>query len=41
MLPGDRQTLAAVYLTVIAFAAVLIATRISHTRRHQLQATLR
>jgi hypothetical protein len=37
----DRQMLAAAYLPVIAFAAVLIAARISRTRRHQLQAALR
>jgi hypothetical protein len=33
--------LAAAYTPVIAFAAVLIAARISRTRRHQLQAALR
>ena len=37
----DRQMLAAAYLPVIAFGAVLIAARISGTRRHQLQAALR
>ena len=37
----DRQMLAAAYLPVIAFAAMLIAARISGTRRHQLQAALR
>ena len=37
----DRQMLAAAYLPVIAFAAVLIAARISRTRRHQLQAAPR
>ena len=37
----DRQMLAATYLPVIAFATVLIAARISRTRRHQLQAALR
>ena len=37
----DRQMLAATYWPVIAFAAVLIAARISGTRRHQLQAALR
>jgi hypothetical protein len=37
----DRQMLAAAYLPVIVFAAVLIAARISGTRRHQLQAALR
>jgi len=37
----DRQMLVAAYLPVIAFAAVLIAARISGTRRHQLQAALR
>jgi hypothetical protein len=37
----DRQMLATAYLPVIAFAAVLIAARISRTRRHQLQAALR
>jgi hypothetical protein len=37
----DRQMLAAAYLPVIAFAPVLIAARISGTRRHQLQAALR
>jgi hypothetical protein len=33
--------LVAAYLPVIAFGAVLIAARISGTRRHQLQAALR
>jgi hypothetical protein len=37
----DRQMLAAAYLPVIAFAAVLIAARTSLTRRHQLQTALR
>ena len=37
----DRQMLAAAYLPVIAFAAVLIAARIPGTRRHQLRAALR
>ena len=37
----DRQMLAAAYLPVIAFGAVLIAARTSRTRRHQLQAALR
>jgi hypothetical protein len=37
----DRQMLAAAYVPVIAFATVLIAARISRTRRHQLQAVLR
>ena len=37
----DRQMLTAAYLPVIAFGAVLIAARISRTRRHQLQAALR
>jgi hypothetical protein len=37
----DRQMLAAAYWPVIAFAAALIAARISHTRRHQLQAAAR
>jgi hypothetical protein len=37
----DRQMLAAAYLPVIAFATVLIAARISRTRRHQLQPVLR
>jgi hypothetical protein len=37
----DRQMLAAAYAPVIAFAAELIAARISHTHRHQLQAALR
>jgi hypothetical protein len=37
----DRQMLAATYWPVVAFAAVLIATRIPGTRRHQLQAALR
>jgi hypothetical protein len=37
----DRQMLAAAYLPVIAFAAVLIAARISGTRRHRLRAVLR
>jgi hypothetical protein len=37
----DREVLAAAYLPVIAFGAVLIAARISRTRRHQLQAALR
>jgi hypothetical protein len=32
--------MAAAYLPVIACAAVLIAARISRTRRHQLQAAL-
>jgi hypothetical protein len=36
----DRQMLAAAYLPVIAFAAV-IAAQVSRTRRHQLQAALR
>jgi hypothetical protein len=35
----DRQVLAAAYLPVIAFATVLVAARISRTRRHQLQAS--
>jgi hypothetical protein len=37
----DRQMLAAAYLPVIAFGAVLIAARVSRTRRHRLQAVLR
>ena len=37
----DRQMLAAAYLPVIAFGAMLIAARTSGTRRHQLQAALR
>jgi hypothetical protein len=37
----DRQMLAAAYWPVIAFAAALIAARISRTCRHQLQAALR
>jgi hypothetical protein len=37
----DRQMLAAAYLPVIVFAAVLIAARIPGKRRHQLQAALR
>jgi hypothetical protein len=37
----DRQMLAAASLPVIAFTAVLIASRISRTRRHQPQAALR
>ena len=37
----DRQMLAAAYLPVIAFAAVLIAARTSGSRGHQLQAALR
>jgi hypothetical protein len=36
----DRQMLAAAYLPVMAFAAVLIAARISRTHRHQLQGAL-
>jgi hypothetical protein len=40
MSPRDRQMLAAAYLPVIAFAAV-VAARIPRTRRHQLQAALR
>jgi hypothetical protein len=36
-----RQMLAAAYLPVFAFAAVLIAAPISSTRRHQAQAALR
>jgi hypothetical protein len=34
----DRQMLTAAYLPVIAYAAVLIAARTSHSRRHQLRA---
>ena len=37
----DRQMLAAAYLPIIAFGAMLIAARISGSRRHQLQAALR
>jgi hypothetical protein len=37
----DRQMLAAAYVPVIAFGAVLFAARISRTRRYQLQAALR
>ena len=37
----DRQMLAAAYSPVIVLAAVLIAARISATRRHQLRAALR
>jgi hypothetical protein len=37
----DRQVLATAYSPVIAFAAVLIAARISCTRRQQQQAALR
>jgi hypothetical protein len=37
----DRQMLAAAYLPVIAFGAVLLAARISPTCRYQLQAALR
>jgi hypothetical protein len=37
----DRQMLAAAYLPVIAFGAVLIAAGISGTRRHQLKARQR
>jgi hypothetical protein len=37
----DRQMLAAAYVPAVAFATVLIAARISRTRRHQLQAVLR
>ena len=37
----DRQMLAAAYLPVIAFGAVLIAARTGSTRRHQLRAALR
>jgi hypothetical protein len=37
----DRQMLAAAYLPVIAFAAVLIAARIPGTRPHRPQAALR
>jgi hypothetical protein len=37
----DRQMLAAAYLPVIAFAAVLIAARTMGTRPHHLQAALR
>jgi hypothetical protein len=37
----DRQMLAAAYSPVIVVAAMLIAARISRTRRHQLQAALR
>jgi hypothetical protein len=36
----DRQMLTAAYVPVIAFAAVLIAARISRTRRHPLQAAI-
>jgi hypothetical protein len=34
----DRQMLAAAYAPAIAFAAVLIAARISHTHRRQQRA---
>ena len=37
----DRQMLAAAYLPVIAFGAMLIAARTSGTRRHQKRAALR
>ena len=37
----DRQVLAAAYSPVIALVAVLIAARISRTRRRQLQAVRR
>jgi len=37
----DRQMLTAAYLPVIAFAAALIAARISRTHRHELQAAFR
>jgi hypothetical protein len=37
----DRQMLAAAYLPVIAFTAVLIVARISGMRHHRLQAVLR
>ena len=37
----DRQMLAAAYLPIIAFGAVLIAARTSGSRRYQLQAALR
>ena len=37
----DQQMLAAAYLPVIAFAAVLIAARTSGTHRRRLQAALR
>jgi len=38
MSAGDRQMLAAAYAPVIAFAAVLIAARISLTHRRQQRA---
>jgi hypothetical protein len=41
MTERDRQMLAGAYLPVIAFAAVLIAARISRTRQYQRQAALR
>jgi hypothetical protein len=37
----DRQMLVAAYWPFIAFGAVLIAARISGTRRHRLRAVLR
>ena len=37
----DRQMLAAAYLPIIAFGAMLIAARTSGTRPHQMQADLR
>ena len=37
----DRQMLAAAYLPVIAFGAVLIGVRTSRTRRDRLQTALR
>jgi hypothetical protein len=37
----DRQMLIAAYSPMIAFGGVLIAARISRTRRHRLQAALR
>jgi len=36
----DRQLLAAAYLPVIAFTAVLITARISRPRRHQPRTAL-
>lgn len=37
----DRWTLVAAYAPVIAFAALLVATRIPRTRRRQLLAAVR
>ena len=37
----DRQMLAAAYLPIIAFGAMLIVERTSGTRRHQLRAAPR